>query len=98
MVKAFALALSTMWSSTSYLLSLVPFFVLIAAQDDGNSSANAAGYDTSRVGPSNANCQRESYQLNITSDNVQFQNVDPNANSVSDDFLLVATNAHDLTT
>ncbi|EMD39654.1 hypothetical protein CERSUDRAFT_92149 [Gelatoporia subvermispora B] len=44
---------------------------------DGTSSA---GYNTSRVGPANANCNRQTYQLNITSNNFVFQNVDSNAN------------------
>ena len=41
-----------------------------------------AGYDTSRVGPDNANCNRQTYQLDITSNNIVFKNVDSNANTV----------------
>ena len=54
----------------------------MAAAADFNPKNNTAGYDTSRVGPSNANCQRQTYELDITSNNIQFQNVDSNANQV----------------
>ncbi|GJE91974.1 alpha/beta hydrolase [Phanerochaete sordida] len=59
-----------------YLLGLAA----TATAAEFNPTNNTAGYDTSRVGPSNANCQRQTYQLDITSNNVQFQNVDSNAN------------------
>ena len=61
-----------------YLLGLAS----TAAAVDFNPTNNTAGYDTSRIGPSNANCQRQTYQLDITSNNIQFQNVDSNANQV----------------
>ena len=52
------------------------------AAADFNPKDNLAGYDTSRVGPSNANCVRQTYQLEISSDNVVFKDVDSNANQV----------------
>ena len=48
-----------------------------------NFTWNLAGYNTSRIGPSNANCTRSMYQLNVTSENKVFQNVNFNANQVS---------------
>ena len=62
-----------------YLLGLAS---LVTAAEF-NPETNPAGYDTSRVGPSNANCQRQNYQLSISSNNVVFKNVDSNANQVS---------------
>lgn len=54
----------------------------LAAALEFNPEINPAGYDTSRVGPANANCQRQTYKLNVTSNNVVFKNVDSNANQV----------------
>ena len=54
---------------------------------DFNPVTNLAGYDTSRVGPSNANCKRDSYQISVSSDNIVFKNVDSNANQVIIPFL-----------
>ena len=65
--------------ATSYLF-LLGLVLATAASDQGN---NTAGYDTSRVGPSNAICVRDTYQLDITSNNIQFRDVDSNANQVS---------------
>jgi hypothetical protein len=61
-----------------YLLGLA----YIATAADSNSEPNLAGYNTSRIGPVNANCQRQTYQLNITSNNTVFTSVDSNANQV----------------
>ncbi|GJE88554.1 alpha/beta-hydrolase [Phanerochaete sordida] len=63
-------------TSRLFLLGLV----LAAAAADPGPANNTAGYDTSRVGPSNAICVRETYQLDITSNNIQFHDVDSNAN------------------
>lgn len=45
-------------------------------------AASSAGYDTSRLGPANADCKRQLYQLQISSNNIAFQNVDSNSNQV----------------
>lgn len=47
-----------------------------------NFTGNPVGYDTSRVGPSNANCQRRACRLSVAGNNTMFQNVDLNANQV----------------
>ena len=71
------------------VLGLVPFATATAlptrylvkrddSSTDQNFTGNLAGYDTSRVGPSNANCQRQSYQISILTNNTDFQNVDSN--------------------
>ncbi|KAF7796598.1 hypothetical protein EIP86_007780 [Pleurotus ostreatoroseus] len=59
--------------------------------------SSGAGYDTSRLGPDNANCQRQTYQLAVSSNNIVFQGVDSNANttvvtSLFQDFLSSSTN------
>ena len=66
---------------TSHILRCVSVAVALAAQSC-RASVNPAGYDTSRVGPANAECQRQTYQLNVTSNNIVFNDVDPNANAV----------------
>lgn len=38
------------------------------------------GYDTSRVGPANADCTRSEYQISVSSMNTVFQGVDSYAN------------------
>lgn len=50
----------------SVLLSLPLFAVFVAAGDGG------AGYNTSRVGPSNADCERKTYAVKIDSNNTVF--------------------------
>ncbi|TFK48793.1 alpha beta-hydrolase [Heliocybe sulcata] len=60
--------------SSSRFLSLLGLVYIALAQ-----SMNQAGYNP-RVGPPNANCTRQTYQLDITSNNTVFQNVDSNAN------------------
>ena len=47
-----------------------------------------AGYNTARVGPNNANCQRQDYRLAISSSNIQFKNVDSFAKMVCSPFFL----------
>ena len=66
--------------ATSYLFLLG--LVLATAAADLEQGNNTAGYDTSRVGPSNAICVRDTYSLDITSNNIQFRDVDSNANQV----------------
>ncbi|KZT28741.1 alpha beta-hydrolase [Neolentinus lepideus HHB14362 ss-1] len=61
--------------SSSRLLCFLGLASVAVAQ-----STKQAGYNP-RVGPSNANCTRQSYQLEITSNNTVFQNVDSNANT-----------------
>ena len=56
--------------------------VSVATAKEFNPHTNLAGYNTSRVGPANANYQRQTYQLDITSNNIVFKNVDSNANQV----------------
>lgn len=51
------------------------FFLVVATsfvEATGGAAGSGAGYDTSRLGPSNANCDRKIYHLNVTSDNVVF--------------------------
>ena len=82
-----------MYLPLATVLGLVPFATATAlpsrylvkrdTSSDQNFTSNLAGYDTSRVGPSNADCQRQSYQLSILTNNTFFQNVDSNANQVS---------------
>merc|ERR1711990_588409 len=45
-----------------------------------NGGSGLAGYDTSSVGPDNADCTRQTYSLDITSENYVFTNVESNAN------------------
>lgn len=67
---------------TRQLCSLALVASALSASTLIRRDANGAGYDTSRVGPDNANCQRQTYQMNITSNNIVFQDVDSNANTV----------------
>ena len=48
----------------------------------GGAAGSGAGYDTSRLGPSNAECKRQIYQLNVTSNNIVFK-IPPNPNDVN---------------
>jgi len=70
---------------TSTIAGLLSAAALVAASplternNDGKSSRNQAGYKP-RVGPSNANCRRETYEITVTSENTVFQNVNPDAN------------------
>lgn len=72
---------------TSTIAGLLSAAALVAASplternNDGKSSRNQAGYKP-RVGPSNANCRRETYEITVTSENTVFQNVNPDANQV----------------
>jgi hypothetical protein len=52
--------------SSALFLSIPCLAVVVVA------SMGGAGYDTSRVGPSNADCDRKTYQLNINSNNTVF--------------------------
>lgn len=56
--------------------SLLGHILLVVAtsfvEANGGAAGSGAGYDTSRFGPSNANCDRKIYHLNVTSDNVMF--------------------------
>ncbi|KZT28707.1 alpha beta-hydrolase [Neolentinus lepideus HHB14362 ss-1] len=63
-----------MYFSSRFLCFLGLVYVALAQ------STNQAGYNP-RIGPSNANCTRQNYQLEITSNNTVFQNVDNNANT-----------------
>lgn len=68
--------------------SLTRYLFLLGAASlvraDGNAAGTGAGYDTSRLGPSNANCDRQVYQLSVTSNNVAFKDqIKPNMNEVS---------------
>ena len=68
-----------MRSLTRYLFLLGT--VSLAAAD--GKVGSGAGYDTSRVGPSNADCNRQVYQLNVTSNNIVFNDqIKPNPNEV----------------
>ena len=62
------------------ILSLTP---LVICGLPLNPPIGGAGYDTSRIGPDNANCQRQNYSIDVTSNNVVFKNVDSNANTAS---------------
>lgn len=57
--------------------SLLGHILLVVAtsfvEANGGAAGSGAGYDTSRLGPSNANCDRKIYYLNVTSDNVVFR-------------------------
>lgn len=66
----------SLFASLSALAATVP-----TVMADGP-AGSGAGYNTSRVGPDNANCSRQIYQLDITSNNIAFKGVDPNANQV----------------
>ncbi|KIP01152.1 hypothetical protein PHLGIDRAFT_131352 [Phlebiopsis gigantea 11061_1 CR5-6] len=61
-------------------LCLLGGLATVAFAADFNPPNNLAGYNTSRVGPSNANCNRQSYQISASSDNIVFKGVDSNAN------------------
>ena len=41
-----------------------------------------AGYNTARVGPDNANCQRQDYRVAVSSSNIEFKSVDSFAKMV----------------
>ncbi|KAH9837855.1 alpha beta-hydrolase [Rhodofomes roseus] len=64
----------------SLLTSLTAIAASVPAARADGPAGSGAGYNTSRVGPDNANCTRQIYQLDLTSSNVVFQNVDHNAN------------------
>lgn len=67
----------------SAFISLAMCWMVVTASNlSTDCSGRSAGYDTSRLGPANANCTRQLYQLEITSDVVTFRNVDSNANEV----------------
>lgn len=66
----------SLFASLTALAAAVP-----AARADGP-AGSGAGYDTSRLGPDNANCNRQVYQLDVTSNNIVFKDVDSNANQV----------------
>ena len=76
---------SLMITSVRYLSLFASLTALAAAvpavRSDGP-AGSGAGYDTSRLGPDNANCNRQVYQLDITSNNVVYKDVDSNANQV----------------
>ncbi|KZT28740.1 hypothetical protein NEOLEDRAFT_1239282 [Neolentinus lepideus HHB14362 ss-1] len=81
--------------SSSRFLCLLGLVSVALAQ-----STNQAGYNP-RIGPSNANCTRQNYQLEITSNNMVFQNVDSNANTfigsganVCNNFVMYVYNDH----
>lgn len=51
----------------------------------GGAAGTGAGYSP-RLGPNNANCTRQVYNLpNVTSTNIVFEGVDSNANQVTED-------------
>ena len=72
---------------TSTIAGLLSAATLVAASplnernNDGKGSKGKAGYNP-RVGPSNANCKRQTYEITVTSENTVFQNVNPDANMV----------------
>ena len=86
------ISLFTMFVSLSFWCLLVSFPVLGAARPvvvprsqevlAGGGAGTGAGYSP-RLGPDNANCTRQVYNLpNITSTNIIFEGVDSNANQV----------------
>lgn len=62
---------------TMLLLFLLPTLALAAP----SSRRWLPGYDNSRTGPSNADCSRTEYHLDVSSMNTIFRNVDSNANA-----------------
>lgn len=66
----------------SLFASLSALATTVQTAPANGSAGSGAGYDTSRVGPDNADCTRQIYQLDITSNNIVFKDVDPNANQV----------------
>jgi len=58
--------------------SLVSASPLVERNNDGKPCD--AGYDTSRVGPSNAKCSRQTYEITVTSENTVFEDVNGSAN------------------
>lgn len=51
----------------------------LESRNNGGGGYNIAGYDTSRAGPSNANCKRQTYQISVDPTISVFTNVDSNA-------------------
>lgn len=67
--------------------SLLGHILLVVAasfvEANGGAAGSGAGYDTSRLGPLNANCDRKIYYLDVTSDNVVFNDrIKPDLNQV----------------
>lgn len=68
----------TMFTAISGLVAIFSYFSPLVASTTGG-----AGYDTSRVGPSNAICERKLYELEISSNNIVYvPELSPTVNEV----------------